>query len=250
MKFYYINLDRSIDRKNEMEKQFLKYNIDGERIQAVDGSRLLTDEKYKRIISIMTDIDEKYLNENWLIDRSNFKTLSRLMNFIAPRFALYLSTILALKTCIEQGENSLVLFEDDCVILQELQIPYIKDADLIYLGGTFSGKGFDSPIIKVKNPDLKVYGSFSIYIPDCKKILKVLMSPFQSGPSKDKHPDWRSGDVKLRVQAIDLFYVNHFQKYGNCYVLNPSQITHPENNISTINKKMRNYIKLGLRFLF
>ena len=251
MKYYYINLDRSIDRKKDMEDQFIKYNIPAERIQAVDGSKLLVDLKYKRIISIITGIDEIYMSEEWLTNRSNFKTLSKSIDFILPRFALYLSTIISLLTSIEEGQNSLVLFEDDAVILQELEIPYIEDADIIYLGGTFSGGAETSdPIIKVKNPDLKVYGTYGYYIPNCKKILKILMSPFQVGYSKDKHPEWRTGAVKLRCQAIDLFYMNHLQKNGNCYIVNPSQITHPKNNKSTINKKIMNYVKLGLRFMF
>lgn len=39
-KFYYINLDRSPDRKERMEKMFTQYKLSFERIQAVDGKEL------------------------------------------------------------------------------------------------------------------------------------------------------------------------------------------------------------------
>ena len=41
-KFYYINLDRSPDRKERMEKMFKQYKLDFQRVQAVDGKDFQT----------------------------------------------------------------------------------------------------------------------------------------------------------------------------------------------------------------
>ena len=65
------------------------------------------------------------------------------------------------------------------------------------------------------------------------------ISVFNDGKSHDKHKEWRSGEYKLRAQAIDLAYVNHFQKNGNCYIANPVRISHKElgSNIQNNRKK-------------
>ena len=70
--------------------------------------------------------------------------------------------------------------------------------------------------------------SMSMFMPMPMYMYNVLMSVFNDGKSHDKHKDWRSGSFKLRAQAIDLMYVNHFQKNGNCYISNPVKVSHKE----------------------
>jgi GR25 family glycosyltransferase involved in LPS biosynthesis len=48
-KFFYINMDRSPERKEEMEKQFKSYKLSFERVQGVDGNQLKSwDERLSR----------------------------------------------------------------------------------------------------------------------------------------------------------------------------------------------------------
>ena len=58
-KFYYINLDRSIDRKNQMEKQLNDLSFNYMRIKGVDG-KLIENKYFGMIDNIKYNID----NEN------------------------------------------------------------------------------------------------------------------------------------------------------------------------------------------
>ena len=51
-----------------------------------------------------------------------------------------------------------------------------------------------------------------------------------------------------RVKIYGTFGINYFQKYGNCFLLNPLLIEHPLDNESTIINKQYNYKKNNLRF--
>ena len=85
-------------------------------------------------------------------------------------------------------------------------------------------------------------GGFAYIIPTREKIIEiynVLMSVFNQGKAHDKHKDWRSGVPKMRAQAIDLAYVNHFQKNGNCYILNPVSISHVELGSNIANNRSK-----------
>ena len=250
---YYINLPTSKDRNRYMMNQLSKNNIDIHRVSGIRGLGLKTKE-FRMIVSNMLEIDEKYLEEEWLSCRSNFKTLSSDIDYILPRFGLYLSTIRALMQAQKDGHKSCVILEDDCIINQPIAIPKIENADIIYLGATFQGDRYtkaDEYIIKVEPKKIKLFGTFAYYIQDIKSMLRILKSPFQPGPKGyDKHKDWRSGHIKLRCQNIDNFLKNYFQKYGNCYFINPSPVIHPPDNISTINTALFDYSKNGLRFLY
>ena len=231
---YYINLPTSKDRNRYMMNQLSKNNIDIHRVSGIRGLGLKTKE-FRMIVSNMLEIDEKYLEEEWLSCRSNFKTLSSDIDYILPRFGLYLSTIRALMQAQKDGHKSCVILEDDCIINQPIAIPKIENAY----------------IIKVEPKKIKLFGTFAYYIQDIKSMLRILKSPFQPGPKGyDKHKDWRSGHIKLRCQNIDNFLKNYFQKYGNCYFINPSPVIHPPDNISTINTTLFDYSKNGLRFLY
>lgn len=249
---YYINLMESPERDNYMKNQLSKNNININRVQAIKG-RCLKDEPFKCLVSALLDIDKKFLTEEWLLNRSNFKTLSRDIDYILPRFGLYLSTLRALQQAQNDGHKSCVIMEDDCIIKDKIEIPDIN-ADIIYLGATFQGERYtvgDKKIIKVEADKIKLFGTFAYYVKDIKSMIRILKSPFQIGKKGyDKHEDWRSGHIKLRCQNIDNFFKNYYQKYGNCYFLNPCPVIHPHDNISTINSRAFDYGKNGLRFLY
>lgn len=249
---YYINLMESPERDNYMKNQLSKNNININRVQAIKG-RCLKDEPFKCLVSALLDIDKKFLTEEWLLNRSNFKTLSRDIDYILPRFGLYLSTLRALQQAQNDGHKSCVIMEDDCIIKDKIEIPDIN-ADIIYLGATFAGEKYtvgDKKIIKVEADKIKLFGTFAYYVKDIKSMIRILKSPFQIGKKGyDKHEDWRSGHIKLRCQNIDNFFKNYYQKYGNCYFLNPCPVIHPHDNISTINSRAFDYGKNGLRFLY
>tara|TARA_R110000803_G_scaffold192410_1_gene255235 strand:- start:13 stop:774 length:762 start_codon:yes stop_codon:yes gene_type:complete len=249
---YYLNLDENTERRFEMEAQFDKCGFTGKRIESIKGS-LLKNEDYAKLISDTLGIDLKYLNEKWLKNRSNFKTMSNNIDFILPRFGLYLSTIKAIQTALKNGDEDCIILEDDAIITGKIEIP-VLDCDLIYLGATFKGEKYcDGETILVDPKRIKLFGSFGYYIKNLKETLKVLLSVFQEGKSYDKPvpAEWRySLYIKRRCQSIDLFYINYYQKYGIVYFLNPQPISHPNINTSTINKSQYKYSKNGLRFKY
>ena len=250
MNIFYINLDKSVERKNYMEQQASKKGLDINRISGIYGLDLLN-QKYREKVSNILNINERYLQTNWLLSRSNFKTMSCDINYILPRFGLYLSTIKLLQQAKASGFNNCVVLEDDSIILDEIVVPNIENADIIYLGATFQGERYSNEkIIKVHPDKIKLYGTFAYYVNDIDSMLKVLLAPFQDGKAYDKNPGWRSGTIKLRCQNIDSFLKNYYQKYGDCYFLNPAIVEHPVENISTINKKQYNYGKNNLRFKY
>lgn len=248
---YYINLKDSVERNRYMQIELSKNNIEINRVQGICG-KMLKDDVYRWLVSRLLNINGKYLETDWLMNRSNFKTLSSDIDYILPRFGLYLSTIRALMQAKSDGHKSCIILEDDIIITKSIDIPDIIDADIIYLGATFQGDRYQNGnIIKVNPKKIKLWGTFAYYIKDIESMLRILKSPFQVGKKGyDKHIDWKSGHVKLRCQNIDNFYKNYFQKYGNCYFLNPSPVIHPTDNISTINKSSFDYSKNGLRFLY
>ena len=247
LNIFYINMDKNTDRNDFMIQQLNKYDYKINRIAGIDGLKL-KDFDYRNKISSMLNIDTAYLVEPWLKCRSNFKTMSSNIDYILPRFGLYLSTIKLIKTAIMNGLNSCVILEDDAIIKNEIKIPNI-DADLIYLGATFKGDRYaEGELICVDPKKIVLFGTFGYYVNNCQAFLKVLEAPFQGGRSFDKHVLWRSGNIKLRCQNIDSFIKNHYQMNGTVYFVNPQTISHPTKNISTINTKQYNYSNNNLRF--
>ena len=244
---YYLNLSENTKRQVEMEEQLKIYGYKGNRIESIKGLELPY-LNYSEKVSESLGIDIKYLRNDWLLNRSNFKTMSSDINYILPRYGLYLSTIKAIQTAIKNGDEDAIILEDDAIINGKIDVPNI-DCDLIYLGATFKGEKYcDGDLIVVDPKQIKLYGTFGYYIKNLKETLKILLSPFQEGGGKDKHPLWRSDSVKLRCQSIDMFYINYYQKYGKVYFINPQPISHPTINTSTINKTQYKYFKNGLRF--
>lgn len=238
-----VSLKRQLLRREILNKTWKNHNYTI--IDAVDGFKLL-DPKYRKKVGDLLDINEECLTKKWLINRSNFKTMSKRLNFILPRLGLFLSWIKCLKNAIDENLDHCLLLESDSIPkvknIHDLELDIPDDDSLIYLGGSIPRKksiklNVINQYWKIHTKYLKIYGSFGILIPSKKKILevyKVLKSVFNDGKSFDKHKDWKSGNIKLRCQAIDIFLINHFQKHGECYLKIPTIIDHPFNNISTI----------------
>ena len=249
-----ISLQREKLRREDIQKNWInhKYTI----IDAIDGFKLINP-KYKQEVANLLDINVKCLSTEWLLNRSNYKTMSKRLNFILPRFGLYLSWIKLLKNAIDENLNHVLILESDSIPkvnnIHQLELEIFDFDALYYLGASVQKEhAFNLNQINIEqywkiNPNtLKVYGGFGILIPSKQKILelyRVLRSVFLDGKSYDKHKDWNSGNVKLRVQAIDLFLLNHYQKNNQCYLKLPTIIDHPYINFSTIDNFLFGNVK-------
>lgn len=91
---YYINLDRSPERKKFMEDQFRKYNISNyKRIPAIDG---------KKISNILHDTIDGITFTNNYVD------------LIHNEVGCLLSHLKAIKTAYDNGLDQVLILEDDC----------------------------------------------------------------------------------------------------------------------------------------
>ena len=130
---YYINLAQSVERNRYMLNHLSLNNIEINRVLGINGKLLKTDPTYRHLVSELLNIDEKYLTEEWLMCRSNFKTLSMNIDYILPRFGLYLSTIRALEQAKNDGHKSCVIMDDDVVLRSPIIIPEVENADIIFM---------------------------------------------------------------------------------------------------------------------
>jgi len=108
LKIYYINLDRSPQRKSFMENQFSKLGLNATRINAVDGKELPKDEVDEIIERL------KVKNEHY--------TLPNL-----GEIGVYMSHKKAWELIVNQEEDFALVLEDDALIDNKL----LKDIDNI-----------------------------------------------------------------------------------------------------------------------
>ena len=250
-KVLYINLKQDLQKKKKIVNDLEKLGLSYKRIDAVYG-KLLKDIKYRTLISSKLGISSNKLHPNYWTNRSNFKTMTRYKDPILAKVGCFLSHIIAIKFALEKNYKSVLILEDDVKflnnILNKFTIPV--DADIFYLGGSFFHQKEKLEYTTKKNilidtDKLKVNGTFAYIIPSrdkMKDIYNCLMSVFLEGKGKDKSPrDFRTGKVRLRAQSIDFAYINHFQKYGKCYLINPVKIIHEElgSNISNNRNKYK-----------
>lgn len=92
---YYINLNRSYNRRNFMENQFDLYNIPFTRIEAVDGKKLS-------------------LKDGFIDDRFNYKTNYTIKNIY--ELACTLSHLKTILTSYQNGDEWALILEDDASI--------------------------------------------------------------------------------------------------------------------------------------
>ena len=226
----YINLAKDIKRKFALENSLQKLGMKYTRIEAVNG-RNLVDQKYRNEISRMLNVSSERMTPEFWLSRKNFKTMCSNSHITLGRVGCYLSHVKCLKHAIDNDYEAVFIMEDDCKPLKNFYDRFVvpRKADIVYTGGYFwKGDKFksksSSPMIKIDIDNFKMVGCYGYVIPNkkaIKNIYDVLMSVFLPGKGRDKHPDWRSGKVRLRATNVDVMIVNYFQKYGNCYVMNP-----------------------------
>lgn len=245
---FYINRKKDKERQKELLLNLKKLGLEKNaiRVEAIEGKKL-KEKKYRKSISKVLGVQEEKLKPEFWHSRKNFRTLTRDIDVILPRIGCYLSHLRASLMAKQKNLDSVLILEDDAIILPNIlnsfNVP--KDADVIYLGGTFAfekeTEKKKGKMIKIDNSVLKLYGMFGYYIPSIEKIndvYNVLKAVFLDGGAKLKHDDWRSGNVRLMGQNNDRLFVNFFQRYGNCYFLNPVSIYHKmEEDVSTLGNK-------------
>ncbi len=243
----YINLEKDVIKDKRMKKILNKLGISFTRQDAVYG-RELENPQYRDLIAQHFGVSPSQMSVEFWSNRSNFKTMTKYKSSLLPKVGAFLSHTLALKKAIDMGLDKVLILEDDIDpqtnIHNTFTIP--KHTDIFYLGGSFWKKNdlvdTKKPYIPIDGDILKMVGGFAYIIPTREKIIEiynVLMSVFNQGKAHDKHKDWRSGVPKMRAQAIDLAYVNHFQKNGNCYILNPVSISHVELGSNIANNRSK-----------
>jgi GR25 family glycosyltransferase involved in LPS biosynthesis len=84
---FWINLERALERRNKMNELFLQYDLQAERIDAIDGNNINLDE-YKQ----------------------NYNLNSRMSKY---EIACTLSHLKAIKTCYEKNLDYALILEDD-----------------------------------------------------------------------------------------------------------------------------------------
>jgi glycosyl transferase family 25 len=156
LNIYYINLDRSLERKERIEKIFIENNLNFKRISGIDGKNL-----------DFEDIKKKY----------SYNT-----NMNIYEIGCALSHMKAIQTAFDDGLDNVIIMEDDCNFeyikyknnpINEL-IKLNNDWDIIQLGSTNTKKKFEY-IIKSNLDLVKIYdsGAFA-YIINRKGMEKIL----------------------------------------------------------------------------
>lgn len=273
---YYISLDSDEERRKNLIINLNKLNLqnNANHITAINGKEL-ENETYRKEISKQLNVNLEKLSPDYFKSKSNFNCYTRNIDDILPRVGCYLSHYLALKKAVDNDLNSVLIIEDDAILLPSIlnDFTFPEDADLIYLGGSMQhstylmgtasnpsiiqdpkmNENINSEYIKVDPNYLNVYGTFAYYLPTKKAIndlYNVYKSTFLDGKSKVssktwyKDPIWKSGNIRMNACPSDRMLIKYFQKYANCYLLNPIRIVHNcnyESNLgSTKYKKQQN----------
>jgi GR25 family glycosyltransferase involved in LPS biosynthesis len=205
-KIYCLNLDRRPDRWIKVSEEFKKFNIDVERVSAIDGL-LLED-------SLLCEYNNKNLSE------SESSELGILENKNA--LACLLSHLEILKKSKELNHKKILIFEDDIKINDNFikKVNLIKEVDwkLIYLGcSQFNKSGLEHIDNFYLSKDSLGTFAYAIDISIYEELLEL----------HNKHKD-KSIDNLLSI----------FQKenVGNCYTIEPN-IVITDNNESDIRNR-------------
>ncbi len=252
----YINLKEDTEKRKRIEHQLDSLKLNYTRVDAVRGSEL-SKLAYRKKIGNLLGIPMTKLKVNYWTDRKNFKTMCKYPDAIMKKVGAYLSHLYAIKIAKDKNLSKILILEDDANFLDNSNKSFIvpKNADIMYLGGSFFNKVEKTPkllkrVIKLDTDIIKLVGAFALLIPSKQKINdinNVLRAVFLPGKGKDKHKDWRTGTIRLRAQALDFVYLNFFQKFGNCYLVNPVMIEHKELGSNICNNRKKYKIR---HFLF
>ena len=196
----YINLKRDVKRREVLEKDLTDIRTKFTRIDAVYGKDLY-DAKYRKTLAKKLGVSEKKLLPSYWFNRRNFKTMDNKKDSILPKVGCYLSHLLAYKTAMKLGYESVLILEDDAMALwnafQSFSIP--KDADIFYLGGSYFHN--KAPFttkdrrIAIDTDVLKMCGTFAYVVPNANNIASLynlFMAVFKEGGGHDKTADWKN----------------------------------------------------------
>lgn len=200
-KIYCINLDERRDRWAQASSEFKKYNLEVERISAIDGSQ---------------------------IDVSNIK-MNVLKGISIPgNVGCVLSHVKAIKNAKEKGYSKILILEDDIIFEENFierftnEIKHLpEDWDMFYLSGNNLKPDNLSKINEY------FYKTTFTYTTHSYAITSAIYDEIIDGASKLKEP-------------IDEFYRKHIQQNYNCYVIRP-HLSYQRPGFSDIMKGDRDY---------
>ena len=254
MNIFYINLDKSTDRKEQIENNLNKFNLKYNRISAIEGLKLF-EEDYRKEISELLDIDIEKLTPQYLSSKSNFNTYDRDINTILPKVACFLSHFKTLHHAIQNNLENILILEDDAII-ENLEFSYPPNASIVYLGGFFKHKpekdsyyehNKKSKFFYINSEYLTVFSTVAYYLPNRKCIehlYNIYRRTLLDGKPKRKYND--NTITRLVAAPSDRMLINYLQKEGLAVVSQP-QIVKPNTELkSTICNKQK-YIKQQLK---
>ena len=145
----YINLKEDTEKRKRIEHQLDSLILNYTRVEAVRGSKL-KNIAYRKKISKLLGVPMNKLSYNFWTDRKNFKTMCNSHNKILNKVGYYLSHMLAMIYAKEKKLESVVKLEDDADVQNNYHknITVPKNADMIYLGGSFFEKEENFLIVK------------------------------------------------------------------------------------------------------
>ena len=163
---YYINLDRSKDRREKMETQFKKYGIDNyTRIRGFDKQNIKNINE-----GVINGI--KYVNQYKLEDYQLGCTLSHLK---------------AIKTSYDNGDDCSIIFEDDITLelypvwkksFMEMLKILPEDFEIFQMISGFKTKNNDFSFDIITRPKTSSYGCAASYLINRKGMEKIINNFF------------------------------------------------------------------------
>jgi GR25 family glycosyltransferase involved in LPS biosynthesis len=205
-KFFYINLNRSPERKERMEKMFTEYNLRFERIEAIDGNNLM----------------------NWDERLSKYEQ------------GCTLSHLKAIENFYNSGEDFGIICEDDMTLeflpywkspIQNVIKEAPNDWEIMLLGYIIFPSNYRY-LQKLYNPFIPlVYNSTISYLINRKGAEKILSRHNLQNPNLEKY-------TKIRPVADVILY-----DIVKTYVYKYSLFIYPDNNTTTIHKEDSDFPK-------
>jgi len=193
---FYLNLRRRPERKQAIEQQLRRLGLyqQAHYVEAVDGQALPES----------TELNERI---------RRFKTMARRRERILGRIGCLESHLGILQEAIRLGLDRILIIEDDCVFLPEIDHNWSfhppPGAKMIYFGGLF-WKQQPEPSIQTGE-----------WVQINRKHLKLATTICYAIIGKQNIRDIYQTLTQARPSAIDLLYINHIQNQGHCYVINP-----------------------------
>lgn len=153
---YYINLDRSVKRKNNVEKMLKNNDLIGNRISGVDGKKInIDDEKYKKYFKKSKVAYNNY-KEDYDSDKVNI-----------GHFGCFLSHMKTYETFLKTNYKYAIIFEDDMEIhdfkhkLNKNIKNIPKDWDIILMQYNILEDQGNNSKFELNNNILKINGNFT-----------------------------------------------------------------------------------------